>query len=175
MPKNEEQSFFCEKCKRTRNGKEFYSSNNLIKYPEGKLHLCKDCLTMHVDNWDSSTFLWILEEADVPYIPEEWNKLMASWAKDPSKVTGTTIIGRYFSKMKLNQYNKYRWEHTEHLQDIANKKIEEAMLRQGYDRTQIDEAIGKASFTIPEGELIEPIVPIVEDLAVPAADLTFSQ
>jgi hypothetical protein len=32
------------------------------------------------------------------------------------------------------------------------------MLRQGYDRVQIDEAINKATISVPEGELIEPAV-----------------
>jgi hypothetical protein len=82
--------------------KEFYRSNNLEKYPEnGLMNQCKKCLTMHVDNWNPDTFLWILEEADVPWIPDEWNKLMANWARDPSKVTGVTILGRYLSKMRL--------------------------------------------------------------------------
>jgi hypothetical protein len=34
-------------------------------------------------------------------VPDEWNKLMASYGKDPSKMTGLTILGRYLSKMKL--------------------------------------------------------------------------
>ena len=67
-----------------------------------------------------------------------------------------TILGRYLSKMKLKQYKDYRWEHTEHLQKVANKKIEETMMRQGYDRIQIDEAINKATFSVPEGELEIP-------------------
>mgnify|MGYP003300279211 CR=1 FL=1 len=64
---------------------------------------------MHVDNWNPETYLWILQECDVPYIPDEWNKLMASYAKDKSKESGMTILGRYLSKMKLNQWKKYRW------------------------------------------------------------------
>ncbi|MBE6148189.1 MAG: hypothetical protein E7167_01555 [Firmicutes bacterium] len=59
--------------------------------------------------------------------------------------------------MKLKQWRDYRWEHTEHLQEIANKKIEETMKRQGYDAVQIAEAIDKATFTVPEGELVEPV------------------
>ena len=137
--------------------KEFYGSNNLEKYKEGKLHQCKKCITMHVDNWDPDTYMWILQECDVPYIPDEWNKLLASYGKDKSKLTGMTILGRYLSKMKLKQWRDYRWEHTEHLQEIANKKIEETMKRQGYDAVQIAEAIDKATFTVPEGELVEPV------------------
>ena len=122
-----------------------------------KLKQCKQCITMHVNNFDPDTYLWILQECDVPYVPEEWNKLLLSYGQDRSKLTGMTILGRYLSKMKLKQYKDYRWEHNQHLQDIANKKIEETMLRQGYDRVQIDEAINKATITLPEGEIAEPV------------------
>ena len=168
--------YYCEKCNRTMAAEQFYTSNNLEKYPnDGKLNQCKKCLTMHVDNWDPDTYLWILQEIDVPYVPEEWNKLLAKYGQDRKKLTGLSILGRYLSKMKLKQYQDYRWEHTEHLQKIANKKIEEAMLRSGYGRDQIDEAIEKATFSVPEGHLEAPIVPIVEDLSAPAADFSFSQ
>lgn len=127
--------YYCEKCNRTMAAEQFYTSNNLEKYPnDGKLNQCKKCLTMHVDNWDPDTYLWILQEIDVPYVPEEWNKLLAKYGQDRKKLTGLSILGRYLSKMKLKQYQDYRWEHTEHLQKIANKKIEEAMLRSGYGR-----------------------------------------
>ena len=143
-------TFYCEKCNKTMAADQFYTSNNLEKYPnEGKLNQCKKCLTMHVDNWEPNTYLWILQEIDVPYVPEEWNKLLAKYGQDRKKLTGLSILGRYLSKMKLKQYQDYRWEHTEHLQKIANKKIEEAMLRSGYDREQIDEAIDKATFNAP--------------------------
>ncbi|MBR2506900.1 MAG: hypothetical protein IKB70_08415 [Bacilli bacterium] len=96
------ETYYCEKCNKTMNGDQFYSSNNLDKYPnDGKLNMCKKCLTLHVDNWDPETYLWILQEIDVPYIPDEWNKLLASYGKDRRKTTGMTILGRYLSKMKL--------------------------------------------------------------------------
>ena len=151
------ETYYCEKCNKTMNGDQFYSSNNLDKYPnDGKLNMCKKCLTLHVDNWDPETYLWILQEIDVPYIPDEWNKLLASYGKDRRKTTGMTILGRYLSKMKLKQFREYRWNDTEHLQDVANKKMEEAMKKQGYDRAQIDEAIEKASIPVPQGEILPP-------------------
>jgi hypothetical protein len=68
---------------------------------------------MHIDNWKPDTYMPILKEVDVPYIPDEWNKLLAKYAKDRTKVTGMTIFGRYLAKMRLNQYNEYRWKDTE--------------------------------------------------------------
>ena len=152
------ETYYCEKCNRTMNGTEFYSSNNLEKYPnDGKFPVCKKCMTMHVDNWNPDTYLWILQEADVPYVPDEWNKLMEKYGRDPQSMTGMTILGRYLSKMKLKQFKDYRWKDTEFLQQMANNKLEQTMKRQGYDAQQIATAIEKSSIAIPEGELKEPV------------------
>lgn len=152
------ETYYCEKCNRTMNSTEFYSSNNLEKYPnDGKFPVCKKCMTMHVDNWNPDTYLWILQEADVPYVPDEWNKLMEKYGRDPQSMTGMTILGRYLSKMKLKQFKDYRWKDTEFLQQMANNKLEQTMKRQGYDAQQIATAIKKSSIAIPEGELKEPV------------------
>ena len=46
-----EKYYYCEKCHKTLQGDSFYTSHNLEKYPnDGKLNICKDCITMHVDN-----------------------------------------------------------------------------------------------------------------------------
>lgn len=149
-------TFYCEKCKKTMRADQFYGSNNTEKYPEGKLKICKQCMTLRVDNWDPETYLWILQECDVPYIPEEWNKLMLSYAKDPSKVTGTTIIGRYLSKMKLAQFKQYRWQDSKFLQDMANKKTEETMKRQGYSATEIATVLAGQQLSMPDKPLEMP-------------------
>ena len=149
--------YYCEKCNRTMNADQFYGSNNLEKYPDGKLKQCKKCMTMHVDNFNSDTYLWILQECDVPYVPVEWNKLLASYAKDKSKLTGMTILGRYLSKMKLKQYRVYRWKDTEFLQEVENKKIEETMKRQGYEAADIAQAIATSTIAIPTAPLEEPV------------------
>ena len=159
----EKKKRFCEKCKSTKNEDNFYKSNNLEKYPEGYLNQCKDCITMHVDNWDCNTFMWILQECDVPYVPKEWNALLSSYAKDPTTVKGTTIIGRYLSKMKLKQWKDYRWKDTAFLQEQANHQIEETMKRQGYGAAEIAEVIDKGNFIIPDKPLVEPTPPQTDD------------
>ena len=145
-----QETYYCEKCNKTMLADQFYGTNNLEKYPDGKLRQCKKCMSMHVDNFNPDTYLWILQECDVPYIPEEWNKLLASYGKDRSKLTGLSILGRYLSKMKLKQFRDYRWKHTEHLQEVANKKMEETMKRQGYDAVEIHQAISQATVPIPQ-------------------------
>ena len=169
------ETYYCEKCNRTMGEENFYGSNNLEKYPDGKFKICKKCMTMHVDNWNPDTYLWILQEADVPYIPDEWNKLMASYARDKSKVTGMTIVGRYLGKMKLKQFKEYRWKDTEFLQEMANNKIEQTMKRQGYDAQQIATAINKATFEIPTEPLEEPQFTNISDNSLSETEDYFAQ
>lgn len=154
---------FCEVCKKAMRADEFYGSNNVEKYPNGKMTSCKKCMTRKVDNWDPESYLWILQEADVPYIPEEWQKLLESYAKDRSKVTGTTIVGRYLGKMKLAQFKKYRWADTEFLQQLADHRLEEAMKRQGKSAAEITQVIEDKKVYIPEGELARPELTAYDD------------
>ena len=68
----DEKLYYCDKCHRTMSAYNFYRSNNLEKYPEdGIMNVCKNCLTMHIDNWDPETYKPVLEELDIPYIPEQ--------------------------------------------------------------------------------------------------------
>lgn len=135
-------SHYCKKCGKTMDDTQFYTSKNLEKYPpDGKMDICKKCLTMHIDNWDPETYKWILQEIDVPYIKEEWNGLLEKYGKDPKKVTGLTIIGRYLSKMKLKQWNKYVWADTETLKkDSIDKKVLN-MKAQGFTEDEIQEQL----------------------------------
>ena len=102
----------CEKCKRQMEDTNFYTYSN-----GEKLKYCKACLTMHIDNFDPSTFLYILQDIDVPWLPWEWNKLRdKAYAKNPQKMNGMSVIGKYLSKMKLKQFKGKTWADTQELQ-----------------------------------------------------------
>ena len=65
---------------------------------------------MHIDNFDESTYLWLLEKMDVPYVPAEWNSLRdKAYTKDGDKMNGMSVFGKYLSKMKLKQWKNYSW------------------------------------------------------------------
>lgn len=112
---------YCEKCHKTMKDVNFYS------YRDGrKTELCKACLTMHVDAFNPDTFLWLLEKMDVPYIEAEWNVIRdKAYAKDPFKFNPSAVFGKYLGKMKLVQWNKYRWADTEKLKFEAEQKAKE--------------------------------------------------
>ena len=114
----------CEKCRKQMEDTNFYT------YRDGTKHkYCKACLTMHIDNFDPSTFLYILEDMDVPWLPWEWNTLRdKAYAKNPNKMNGLSVIGKYLSKMRLKQHKDERWADSERLQkkhELQTAAIEE--------------------------------------------------
>lgn len=96
----------CGKCGKT------MASTNFYTYKDGsKCELCKACLTMHINNFDPETYMWLFPKFDVPYIEEEWNVLRdRAYQKDPYKMTGMSVFGKYLSKMKLKQWKDLHWE-----------------------------------------------------------------
>ena len=135
----------CDKCGKQMDDKNFYTYKN-----GDKTELCKSCLTMHIDNFDESTFLWLLEKMDVPYIPGEWNTLRdKAYAKDPYKMNGMSVFGKYLAKMRLKQWKQYGWADTEMLQEKHCQKIMqdredreeyEQSLKDQLDRGEINES-----------------------------------
>lgn len=143
--KPEKKMLFCSKCKKLMKEDNFYS------YKDGtKVELCKPCFTMHIDNFDPETFLWALEKLDVPYVPAEWNVLRdRAYSKDPTKVNGMSVLGKYLSKMKLRQWKDYGWADSEKLQAASAEKeaekkevleAEKAKIQQAYEDGKITEA-----------------------------------
>ena len=112
--------YYCEKCNK------WMGENSFFTYKDGsKTEMCKECLTMHIDNFDENTFIWLLKKMDVPYIPAEWNTLRDRlYEKDPSKLKSGSVFGRYLSKMKLKQWRQYSWADTERLQEEYEKNAE---------------------------------------------------
>lgn len=108
----------CQKCgKMLDEDTQFYTYKN-----GGKTEMCKKCLTMHIDNWDPSTYLWLLEKMDVPYVPIEWDVLRdRAFAKNPN-LNGMSVFGKYLSKMKLKQWKNYGWADSDRLQALNEEK-----------------------------------------------------
>ena len=112
------EQIYCQKCRKT------MADTNYYTYKNGtKAELCKGCLTMHINNFEPDTYLWLLEKFDVPYIEAEWNVLRdRAYAKDPYKMNGMSVFGKYLSKMKLKQWKNYTWADTERLKQEAEEK-----------------------------------------------------
>ncbi len=131
---------YCEICHRAMDAVQFYISNNVEKYPpDGRLPVCKKCMTLCVDNWDPETFKPLLEQLDVPYIKDEWDILLKRYCekKSPDQITGMTVLGRYLSKMKLKQWKDYRWADSERIQQEIDDRKASVLRMSGVDEDKI--------------------------------------
>ena len=138
-------SKLCTKC-----NKMMDENTQFYTYKNGeKTAMCKKCLTMHIDNFNPETYLWLLQDMDVPYVEAEWNVLRdRAFAKNPN-LNGMSVFGKYLSKMKLKQWNQYGWADTERLkmlneekskQQQAEKEQFEAQIKAQFDNGEITEA-----------------------------------
>lgn len=127
----------CTKCQKTMNDGQFYTLRD-----GSKPDLCKKCMTMHIDNFNEETFLWLLEMMDVPYVPSEWIKIRdKAYAKNPAGMNGMSVFGKYLSNMKLVQWRDYYYADTEKIQAkmaadaaaAANQKAQVSALKQEQD------------------------------------------
>lgn len=135
----------CLKCTKTMDADaKFYQKRN-----GEKTDLCKNCLTMHIDNFDPNTFLWILEELDFPYIPEEWEVIRNRAYEKNHNLNGMSVFGKYLSKMRIKQFKDYGWADSEKLQAaneekrkqaIAAREQHEAILKGQFENGEITEA-----------------------------------
>ena len=132
---------FCNKCQKTMSDVNFYTYKN-----GEKCDLCKNCLTMHINNYQEDTFIQLFEKFDVPYSKVEWkvarekefeknyNKVLSTGKVDKTKAReaaynmtkGSSVpFGRYLSKMKLKQQKDESWADTEKIQAKEEKKIQQ--------------------------------------------------
>ena len=144
----------CSRCNKELESTMFYTYKN-----GEKTELCKKCLTAHVDAFDESTFLWLLEKMDLPYIPAEWNNLRdKDYAKKgPTKFDSPAVFGKYLSKMKLKQWSEFGWADGERLRAEAEQKAAELaeiqaqqdqLNRERFERGEISEAEYKTLVSI---------------------------
>lgn len=151
---NDKEKLICAKCGKTMDAAtQFYTHKN-----GDKTKMCKKCLTMHIDNFNPDTFLWLLQEMDVPYIPSEWNNLRdRAFAKNPN-LNGMSVFGKYLSKMKLKQWMDYGWEDTERLRVLNEEKAKqmeaerirfEETVKEQYENGEMTEAQYKTLMSTP--------------------------
>lgn len=147
---NDQGQCFCEKEGRWLRAVNFYT------YKDGsKPKMCKACLTMHIDNFDPETFLWLLKDFDVPWIEEEWVKIRdRAFAKAPLKMNGMSVFGKYLSQMKLTQHKNHTWADTERLQNqsIEARKARDEQYAEYVEKTEADLKEKLAAGEISEAE-----------------------
>lgn len=142
---------YCIRCGKTMDINNFYRSNNFEKYPDGYVDVCKDCFVARMDPWDPDTYIPLLQECDVPYLPDIWNGILQQ-NSDPKKVK--TVLGKYVGRMKLKNYKDYRFADSEHLLAVEEKKAREALEKQGKSAAEIDDILAQPTIVAPPKPVI---------------------
>lgn len=130
---------FCPTCRKTLDEKNFFKTRRLDKHTSGFLPECKTCISLKVDDSDVQTFLPILKEIDVPYMPSKWRELVQ---KKPAG--GASIIGKYVSMARMNQYKKYSWADTENLVEGERTALIAAFKQDDMSETDAEKAADEA-------------------------------
>lgn len=182
---------FCPKCRKT------MADTNFYQYKNGqKCELCKACLTMHINNFEPETFLWVLEKFDVPYVEEEWNVLRdRAYQKDPYKMNGMSVVGKYLAKMRLKKWKDFGWADSERIKaeneekaklygqpaEIAEQKMKE--MEEAFHNGEITEAqwntykaVEAPTPGFAAGPVSDPVYPTndhpFETVEIPEVELT---
>lgn len=135
----------CKKC-----GQELAEVNFYKKRNGEFVDICKKCLTMHVNNFDESTYLWILEELDFPYVEHLWQSHRDKAYAKNRNLTGMSVLGSYLGSMRLKAWKSYGWAdgpklNEEHRRQLEAQNMEpdedyEAQLKEQLDNGEITEA-----------------------------------
>ena len=103
----------CQRCKQDKSFASYIAVNSPIH--GGSLPICRQCLAKQIDDAYREDKGWetvdkICQWADIPFIPEEWEKIHEGKGKD--------ALGVYFSIFRSQPYNTLIW------QDYYNLYIE---------------------------------------------------
>lgn len=161
---------YCPKCNKTMDADtKFYQ-----KRSGEKTDLCKECLTMHIDNFNPETYIWILKDLDFPYVPEEWdvirNRAFETARQKGKELNGMSVFGKYLSKMRIKQFAGKGWADSEKIQEeyearrkqaAAAKEQHEAILKGQFENGEITEAQYRTLMSVEEQAKEYAAAPIV--------------
>lgn len=115
----------CQRCNEEKNLANYIAVNNSIIHG-GSLPICRQCLAKQLDKADQDGELWnvmdkICQWADVPFVPEEFDKIYKGHGKD--------AIGFYISMFRGKPYDRLDWKmyNDVYLQLKEEDRVEDAM------------------------------------------------
>lgn len=94
----------CQRCGEDKTAQHYMATNSI--FFDGTLPICRKCLEQIIDENADDGRTWnimnkICQWADVPFIPEEWEKIYAG--------SGSAGLGAYFSIFRQKEYEKLDW------------------------------------------------------------------
>lgn len=115
----------CQRCGEDKTIANYIAVNNSIIH-NGSLPICRQCLAKQLDQANQNGELWnvmdkICQWADVPFIPEEFDKIYAGHGRD--------AIGFYISIFRGKPYDSLNWKmyNEVYLQLKEENRVEDAL------------------------------------------------
>lgn len=110
------------------------------EYPHGVIPICKKCATKNFKVDNPASFMAILRELDLPWMPTQYVEVCA---KSPEQVgtNSPAILGRYIARCKLVQFSEY---------DFHSSL--EAQCRVDPKSTLVDDPVENYDKTLPVGQ-----------------------
>lgn len=141
----------CTKCGKSKPAdKEFFKRRDGEREP-----MCKDCLTMFIDNRDRTTFEWILEKMDVPYVEDNWIKIYNEQLQKKGKVSSNGVLGRYLRDMQMKQWRPYKYADSDRLNAEIQKNREEIASRMAANSPDAAAKLAELQDQLDRGEITE--------------------
>lgn len=111
--KKEEKQYYCNERY------SYYKSTGISykKHDHIELDTCKTCIRSMIDTLDIRTIIPILEYLDVPFIREEWNKIVKFYNYDK------TCLGRYLAKMQLASFRDFTYKDSDMMNELYEKNM----------------------------------------------------
>lgn len=142
----EQQKKTCKECGKTKPINKFWHRKNGTLFD-----VCKECAWRYVDNKKPNTFLWILKEADVPFIEERWVDLCRKkYNKDPHHFGCSSVIGTYLRVMYTRGFTDYSYSDTLELNKNLiedRKRAAESKANATERAKQFEEEVNEVSFS----------------------------
>lgn len=137
----------CMKCGKVKRTCDFYK-----KKDGTRASLCKQCISMHIDNRKPETFLWILKDFDVPYVEDVWVTMTnRAYMRNPQAFGSMSVIGTYLRTMLMAQYRNYGYADSDKFNINSGASIKER--RKRYMEQYNDEREEELAKKLANGEI----------------------
>lgn len=155
------EKLFCPRCSKEKAPINFFK----LRDNKGYFEMCKECTCAHIDNFNTDTFMWILEKADVPWVEAEWIKIRDKVIREKGweNLKTTSVVGKYLSLMKINTYAKYRYADSEKFANEIASKRQAAIENINARKEILDKDLAEGKISQQEYDLLTA-APDVEEL-----------
>lgn len=152
MPRRTDEVKECPVCHVVKPIGDFY-----LRKDRERMNICKQCATAGVKADDESTFAWILEELDMPFIRYKWVEMVnRAYQRNPKKFNVAAQLGIYIRTMTMAQWIGYGWADSERLNEKGfGRSGARGIAMTDEERAGLDDLVASGGMTPSERQAAE--------------------